>query len=147
MATDHCKKSEDTYANPYPCDQVAQMVLSIRSLATAGIFFASHDRRSELLDLRGLCHKVWRRLKADALGGASAACGGRGVARGTVGAGDGYRLQFNSEPDVQEYSQYDHSVAESSVGSGPWHLSIDDEGGQEEDAGVAYQLMDDDDTA
>jgi len=116
MATDYCVKSEDTLDNPYPCVIVSEMVLSMRSLATAGIYFTNRDRRSELLDLRGLWRKVWRRLKADALGCAGAATGGRGVARGTVRTGDGYRLQFNSELDLQEFSPCD-SV--SSVGSWP----------------------------
>jgi len=135
MATDYCVKSEDTLDNPYPCVIVSEMVLSMRSLATAGIYFTNRDRRSELLDLRGLCRKVWRRLKADALGCARAATGGLGVARGTVGAGDGdgYRLQFNSEPDVQEFEQYD---LQSTHGNG--------EDSEDEDAGMAYQLMEDD---
>ena len=142
MATDYCAKSQDSHASdsdPYPCDLVSQMVLSMRSLATTGIYFANRERRSELFDLRGLCRKVWRRLKADALGCASAATGGRGVARGAVGTGGGYRLQFNSEPDVQEFEPCDYSVAGSSVGSGPLHsiYGID----EDEDAGMSYQLM------
>ena len=150
MATDYCVKNEDARYrdnSPYPCYNVSQMVLSMRSLATAGIYFTNRDRRSELLDLRGLYRKVWRRLKADALGCASAATGGVGVARGTVGAGDGdgYRLQFNSEPDVQEFEQYDYSVAGSSVGSGPLHSTHGNgEDSEDEDAGMAYQLMEDD---
>ena len=140
MATDYCAKNQNAAYrdnSPYPCNIVSQMVLSMRSLATAGIYFTNRDRRSELRDLRGLCRKVWRRLKADALGCASAATGGLGVARGTVGAGDGdgYRLQFNSEPDVQEFEQYDlHSIH----GNG--------EDSEDEDAGMAYQLMEDDGT-
>ena len=142
MATDYCAKNTDTAwhdKDPYPCNNVSQMVLSMRSLATAGIYFTNRDRRCELRDLRGLCRKVWRRLKADALGCASAATGGRGVARGAVGTGGGYRLQFNSEPDVQEFEPCDYSVAGSSVGSGPLHsiYGID----EDEDAGMSYQLM------
>jgi len=147
MATDYC--ATNTVGDPYPCDNVSMMVLSMRSLATAGVYFSHRDRRSELLDLRGLCHKVWRRLQADALGCTSAAAGGRRVARkvarGTVGPGDGYRLQFNSEPEVQEFSPYDSvTVAGSSVGSGPLHSihGIDDDGQD-----MSYQLMEDDDTA
>ena len=152
MATDYCEKNQDAAHrdnNPYPCNNVSQMVLSMRSLATAGIYFTNRDRRSELRDLRGLCRKVWRRLKADALGCVSAATGGLGVARGTVGAGDGdgYRLQFNSEPDVQEFEQYDYSVAGSSVGSGPLNSTHGNgEDSEDEDAGMAYQLMEDDGT-
>ena len=152
MATEYCEKSQDAAHrdnNPYPCNNVSQMVLSMRSLATAGIYFTNRDRRSELRDLRGLCRKVWRRLKADALGCASAATGGLGVARGSVGAGDGdgYRLQFNSEPDVQEFEQYDYSVAGSSVGSGPLNSTHGNgEDSEDEDAGMAYQLMEDDGT-
>ena len=139
MATDYCAKSQDSHASnsdPYPCDLVSQMVLSMRSLATAGIYFANRDRRSELIDLRGLCRKVWRRLKADALGCTS------------VGTGDGYRLQFNSEPEVQDFEPHEYSVAGSSVGSGPLHsIHGIDEDASEEDARMAYQLMEDDDTA
>ena len=151
MATDFCAKNQDAArpsADPYPCVLVSQMVLSLRSLATAGIYFANRDRRSELLDLRGLCRKVWRRLRADALGCASAASGGRGVARCAVGTGDGYRLQFNSEPEVQDFEPHEYSVAGSSVGSGPLHsIHGIDEDASEEDARMAYQLMEDDDTA
>ena len=128
MATDYCEKNQnDAFPNenPYPCVNLSTMVLSMRSLATAGIYFTNRDRRSELRDLRGLCRKVWRRLKADALGCASAATGGLGMARGTVGAGDGdgYRLQFNQDPDdVREFTT--GSFAGSllaSEGTGPLH--------------------------
>ena len=138
MATDYCATNENLYGNPYPCDNVSQMVLSMRSLATAGIYFTNRDRRSELLDIQGLCRKVWRPLKADALGCASAATGGRGVARGAVGTGGGYRLQLTPSPTC------DYSVAGLSVGSGPLHSihGID----EDEDAGMC-QLMEDDDTA
>ena len=147
MATDSCAKSSDAIDNPYRCDNVSQIVLSMRSLATAGVYFSNRDRRSELLDLRGLCHKIWRRLKSDALGCTSAATGGRGLARGAVGTGDGYRLQFNSEPDVQEFEPYDHSVSESSLGSplqSTHGIDEDDQDiGQDADAGMAYHLMED----
>ena len=139
MATDYCAKNEDTAhrsADQYPCDILSQMVLSMRSLATAMIYFRHRDRRCELLDFGVLYRKVWHRLRADV--------------RWCTGAatGDGYRLQFNSEPDVLEFSPYD-SVALSSVGSGPLHAihGIDDDDGQDdgqdEDAGIPYQLMDD----
>ena len=141
MATDYCAKNEDTAhrsADQYPCDILSQMVLSMRSLATAMIYFRHRDRRCELLDFGVLYRKVWHRLRADV--------------RWCTGAatGDGYRLQFNSEPDVLEFSPYD-SVAGSSVGSvdssGPLHSTHDsDDDGQDEDAGMPYQLMDNDDT-
>ena len=145
MATDYCETNEQkgfVTQNPYPCDQVAQMVLSMRSLATALIFFCDRGRRAELLDFRVLCRKVWRRLKADARLCAGTATGGRAVVRGT---GDGYRLQFNQNlDDVHEFSTVDSFTSSiRSAGSGPLH-SVHGDHDHDEDAGIAYQLMDDD---
>ena len=136
MATDYCADSEDRHGNPYPCDNVAQMVLSMRSLATALIYFRDRDRRAELFDFRVLCRKLWRRLKADARLCAATATGGRGVARGT---GDGYRLQFKKDLEsVQEF------ITESPAASVVTPPGDHNEDG---DAGIAYQLMEDDDDA
>ena len=157
MATDYCSKNQaaaqqSTSTNPYPCDQVAQLVLSMRSLATAIIYFRHRDRRCELLDFGVLCRKVCRRLRADARWCTGAATGGRAVALGT---GGGYRLQFNQDPDeVREFTT--GSFAYSSVaseGTGPLHSIHGEHDGAfcvfedpkaDTGAGIAYQLMDDD---
>ena len=155
MATDYCAANEEAAylsADPFPCDNTCEMVLSIRSLATALIYFRDCDRRNELLDFRVLCRKVWHRLKADARVCAGTATGGRAVARGT---GDGYRLQFNQDPDdVQEFTT--GSFAESSVaseGAGPLHsihgdhtddFCVVEDPKADTGARIAYQLMDDD---
>ena len=155
MATDYCAKNEDTAhrsADQYPCDILSQMVLSMRSLATAMIYFRHRDRRCELLDFGVLCRKVCRRLRADARWCTGAATGGRAVALGT---GGGYRLQFNQDPDeVREFTT--GSFAYSSVaseGTGPLHSIHGEHDGAfcvfedpkaDTGAGIAYQLMDDD---
>ena len=63
--------------------------------------------------------------------------------------GDGYRLQFNEDlEDVHEFtssfaSTSVGSVGSGSVGSGPLH-SIHGDETETDDAGIAYQLMDND---
>ena len=112
------------------------MVLSMRPLATALIYFCDRGRRDELFDFRVLCRKVWRRLKADAWICAGTATGGRAVARGT---GDGYRLQFDKDlEDVQDFPSSESSM--DPVGS----RSLSADGDQNTGTGISYQLMDDD---
>ena len=154
MATDYCAANEDAAylsADPYPCDNTCEMVLSIRSLATALIYFRDRDRRIELLDFRVLCRKVWRRLKADAQVCAGTATGGRAVAGST---GDRYRLQFNDDlEDVHEFTSSFASTSVGSLGSGPLHSIHGNQGGDlrvfedpkaDIGLGIAYQLIDDD---
>lgn len=143
MATDYCAASTDDQTIPYRCDIVAQMVLSMRSLATAFVYFCDRDRRDDLCDFRVLCRKVWRRLKADARLCAGTATGGRDVARGTR---DGYRLHFNKDLDVQEFGAADSFTGSSmrSDGSGPLHAT---NGHEDADGGVSYQLIEDDNWA
>ena len=62
--------------------------------------------------------------------------GGHTMARGT---GDGYPLHFNEELDVHDFTS---SIASTSVGSRPPH-SIHSDATDDDDAGIAYQLMDD----
>ena len=58
--------------------------------------------------------------------------------------GDGYRLQFNEDlEDVHEFTSSFASTSVGSVGSEPLH-SIHGDETETDDAGIAYQLMDND---
>ena len=67
LATDYCA-AQTTRVNArksgpeMPCFNGCYMVLAMRPLATAAVYFRDPQRRAELLDYRTLGRKLWRRL-------------------------------------------------------------------------------------
>lgn len=112
-ATDYCINRSLVGMNT-PCNMVAQMVLSMRSLATASVFFFEKHRRREAFDIKGLVRKSWARLSATLF------CAPQG-------------LRFRGTIHVQEYNKFKAVSTED-----------DDDDGDIEDErqlNIAYTLM------
>eukprot|EP00041_Stephanoeca_diplocostata_P037344 m.1407493 g.1407493 ORF g.1407493 m.1407493 type:complete len:543 (+) comp25020_c0_seq1:1168-2796(+) len=63
ITTDYCQRKSAALASKDEfCQLPCEMVLAMRSGATAAVYFWDDDNRSQLLDVRHLLTRLWRRL-------------------------------------------------------------------------------------
>ena len=79
MATDYCgKRSDPTEAvTSVNCQHVCELVLSLRTLATVGVYYSNPRARAQLWNLRQLFRQIWWRFR-DSISPATKARPGQG---------------------------------------------------------------------
>ena len=79
MATDYCGalSEPDEAVSSVNCQHMCEMVLSLRTLATAGVYYSNPRALAQLWNVRQLSRRIWWRLR-DAVAPATKARPGRG---------------------------------------------------------------------